>query len=104
MATNCESVQDPIERLINEAIDGLLDALECRRSQLITQVREKRLKLYTAVRTSELMKEQLTQSINQLETNLRENPLQDFQEKVISEMQQRIKEIEAECEVGAVVF
>ena len=86
-------VADPLATQINTAIDGLIALLNLRRAQLLAQVRNAREEKRAAEVTRHGMETQLTTARTALLTHLNENPLQSMQERMVSEMEQKLREL-----------
>ena len=84
---------DPLATQINTAIDGLIALLNLRRVQLLAQVRNAREEKRAAEATRHGMETQLTTARTALLTHLKENPLQSMQERMVSEMEQKLTEL-----------
>ena len=84
---------DPLSTQINTAIDGLIALLNLRRAQLLAQVRNAREEERAAEVTRHGMETQLTTARTALLTHLKENPLQSMQERMVSEMEQKLREL-----------
>ena len=84
---------DPLSTQINTAIDGLIALLNLRRAQLLAQVRNAREEKRAAEVTRHGMETQLTTARTALLTHLKENPLQSMQERMVSEMEQKLREL-----------
>ena len=84
---------DPVETQINRSIDGLIALLNLRRAQLLTQLRDAREEKRAAEVARNEMETQLTTARTHLLTHLKENPLQSMQERMVSEMDEKLKEL-----------
>ena len=84
---------DPLATQINTAIDGLIALLNLRRVHLLAQVRNAREEKRAAEVTRHGMETQLTTARTALLTHLKENPLQSMQERMVSEMEQKLREL-----------
>ncbi|KAI6656022.1 hypothetical protein LOD99_1756 [Oopsacas minuta] len=86
-------VVDPIETHINHTIDGLIELLNVRRVQLLEQIRntpeEKRA---TEIDRHELI-DQLNEAQAQLQETLTENPLQSMRERIVQEMEDKMRDL-----------
>ena len=84
---------DTVETHINRSIDGLITLLNLRRAQLLTQLRDAREEKRAADVARQEMQNQLTTARTALQTHLKENPLQSMQERMVSEMEQKLREL-----------
>ena len=84
---------DTVETHINRSIDGLIALLNLRRAQLLTQLRDAREEKRAAAVARQEMETQLTAARTALQTHLKENPLQSMQERMVSEMEQKLREL-----------
>ena len=84
---------DTVERHINRSIDGLIALLNLRRAQLLTQLRDAREEKRAAAVARPEMETQLTAARTALQTHLKENPLQSMQERMVSELEQKQREL-----------
>ena len=84
---------DTVERHINRSIDGLIALLNLRRAQLLTQLRDAREEKRAAAVAQQEMQTQLTAARTALQTHLKENPLQSMQERMVSELEQKQREL-----------
>ena len=75
-------VVDPLERQINNTIDRLIGLLNVRRVELLNLVRDKR----AADRLPQQMIDQLTETQEQLDKDLRQNMLQPLKKRVIRKL------------------
>ena len=84
---------DTVETQINRSIDGLIALLNLRRAQLLTQLRDAREEKRAAAVARQEMQTQLTAARTYLQTHLKENPLQSMQERMVSELEQKLREL-----------
>ena len=84
---------DTVETHINRSIDGLIALLNLRRAQLLTQLRDAREEKRAAAVARQEMQTQLTAARTHLQTDLKENPLQSMQERMVSELEQKLGEL-----------
>ena len=84
---------DPVETQIHRSIDGLIALLNLRRAQLLTQLRDAREEKRAAEVARNEMETQLTTARTHLLTDLKENPLQSMQERMVSELEQKMREV-----------
>ena len=84
---------DPVETQINRSIDALIALLNLRRAQLLTQLRDAREEKRAAEVARREMETQLTTARTHLLTDLKENPLQSVQERMVSELEQKLREV-----------
>ena len=84
---------ESVETHINRSIDGLIALLNLRRAQLLTQLRDAREEKRAAAVARQEMQTQLTAARTHLQTDLKENPLQSMQERMVSEMEQKLREL-----------
>ena len=84
---------DTVETHINRSIDGLIAVLNLRRAQLLTQLRDLREEKRAAAVARQEMQKQLTAARTALQTHLKENPLQSMQERMVSELEQKLREL-----------
>ena len=84
---------DTVETHINRSIDGLIALLNLRRAQLLTQLRDAREEKRAAPVARQEMQNQLTAARTALQTHLKENPLQSMQERMVSELGQKQREL-----------
>ena len=84
---------DTVETHINRSIDGLIVLLNLRRAQLLTQLRDAREEKRAAAVARQEMETQLSAARTALQTHLKENPLQSMQERMISELEQKQREL-----------
>ena len=84
---------DTVETHINRSIDGLIALLNLRRAQLLTQLRDAREEKRAAAVARQEMETQLTAAQTALQTHLKENPLQSMQERMVSELEQKLREL-----------
>ena len=84
---------DSVETHINRSIDGLIALLNFRRAQLLTQLRDAREEKRAAAVARQEMETQLTAVRTALQTHLKENPLQSMQERMVSELEQKQREL-----------
>ena len=84
---------DTVETHINISIDGLIALLNLRRAQLLTQLRDAREEKRAAAVARQEMETQLTAARIHLQTDLKENPLQSIQERMVSELDQKQREL-----------
>ena len=84
---------DTVETHINRSIDGLITLLILRRAQLLTQLRDAREEKRAAAVAQQEMQTQLTAARTALQTHLKENPLQSMQERMVSELEQKQREL-----------
>ena len=82
-----------VETHINRSIDGLIALLNLRRAQLLTQLRDAREEKRAAAVARQEMQTQLTAARTALQTHLKENPLQSMQERMVSELEQKQREL-----------
>ena len=90
---------DPVETQINKSIDGLIALLNLRRAQLLTQLRDVREEKRSAAVARQEMETQLTAARTALQTHLKENPLQSMQERMVSELEQKQRELRMDIPV-----
>ena len=74
-------------------MDGLIALLNLRRAQLLTQLRDAREEKRAAAVARQEMQTQLTAARTALQTHLKENPLQSMQERMVSELEQKQREL-----------
>ncbi|KAI6653263.1 hypothetical protein LOD99_3788 [Oopsacas minuta] len=86
-------VVDPIETHINYTIDGLIGLLNVRRVQLLELVRNTREENRAAEIARDQMIAQLTEAQVHLQGDLRENPLQSMQERMVQEMNDKLRDL-----------
>ena len=84
---------DTVETHINRSIDGLIALLNLRRAQLLTQLRDAREEKRAAAVARQEIETQLTAARTHLQTDLKENPLQSMQERMVSELEQKLREL-----------
>ena len=84
---------DTVETHINRSIDGLIALLNLRRAQLLTQLRDAREEKRAAAVARQEMQTQLTAARTSLQTHLKENPLLSMQERMVSELEQKQREL-----------
>ena len=84
---------ESVETHINRSIDGLIALLNLRRAQLLTQLRDAREEKRAAAVARQEMQTQLTAARTHLQTDLKENPLQSMQERMVSELEQKLREL-----------
>ena len=84
---------DTVETHINRSIDGLIALLNLRRAQLLTQLRDAREEKRAAAVARQEMETQLTAARTALQTHLKENPLQSMQDRMVSELEQKQREL-----------
>ena len=84
---------DTVETHINRSIDGLIALLNLRRVQLLTQLRDAREEKRAEAVARQEMQTQLTAARTALQTHLKENPLQSMQERMVSELEQKQREL-----------
>ena len=84
---------DTVETHINRSIDGLIALLNLRRVQLLTQLRDARVEKRAAGVARQEMQTQLTAARTALQIHLKENPLQSMQERMVSELEQKQREL-----------
>ena len=84
---------DTVETHINRSIDGLIALLNLRRAQLLTQLRDAREEKRAAAVARQEMQTQLTAARTALQTHLKENPLQSMQERMVSELEEKQREL-----------
>ena len=84
---------DTVETHINRSIDGLITLLNLRRAQLLTQLRDAREEKRAVAVARQEMQTQLTAARTALQTHLKENPLQSMQERMVSELEQKLREL-----------
>ena len=84
---------DTVETHINRSIDGLIALLNLRRAQLLAQLRDAREEKRAAAVARQEMQTQLTAARTALQTHLKENPLQSMQERMVSELEQKLREL-----------
>ena len=84
---------DTVETHINRSIEGLITLLNLRRAQLLTQLRDAREEKRAAAVARQEMQTQLTAARTALQTHLKENPLQSMQERMVSELEQKQREL-----------
>ena len=84
---------DPVETQIHRSIDGLIALLNLRRAQLLTQLRDAREEKRAAEAARREMETRLTTARTALQTHLKENPLQSMQERMVSELEQKLREV-----------
>ena len=82
-----------VETHINRTIDGLIALLNLRRAQLLTQLREACEEKRAAAVAQQEMQTQLTAARTALQTHLKENPLQSMQERMVSKLEQKQREL-----------
>ncbi|KAI6646777.1 RING finger protein nhl-1-like, partial [Oopsacas minuta] len=87
-------VVDPIETHINYTIDGLIGLLNVRRVQLLEQVRNIREEKRASEIARKQMIDQLTEAQVHVQEDLRENPLQSMQERIIQEMEDKLQDLQ----------
>ncbi|KAI6661226.1 hypothetical protein LOD99_10097 [Oopsacas minuta] len=87
-------VVDPIETHINYTIDGLIGLLNVRRVQLLEQVRNIREEKRASEITRQQMIDQLTEAQAHVQGDLRENPLQSMQERIVQEMEDKLRDLQ----------
>ena len=81
-------VVDPLERQINDTIDRLIGLLNVRRVELLNQVRDKR----AADRLPQQMIDQLTETQEQLDKDLRQNMLQPLKKRIMRKLECKKRE------------
>ncbi|KAI6654188.1 hypothetical protein LOD99_3032 [Oopsacas minuta] len=86
-------VVDPIETHINHTIDGLIGLLNVRRVQLLELVRNTREEKRAAEIAQREMIDQLNEAQAQLQGILRENPLQSMRERIVQEMEDKMRDL-----------
>ncbi|KAI6654186.1 hypothetical protein LOD99_3030 [Oopsacas minuta] len=86
-------VVDPIETHINYTIDGLIELLNVRRVQLLELVRNTREEKRAAEIARQQMIDQLNEAQAQLQGILRENPLQSMRERIVQEMEDKMRDL-----------
>ncbi|KAI6654181.1 E3 ubiquitin-protein ligase TRIM71-like [Oopsacas minuta] len=86
-------VVDPIETHINHTIDGLIGLLNVRRVQLLELVRNTREEKRAAKIARQQMIDQLNEAQAQLQETLRENPLQSMRERIVQEMEDKMRDL-----------
>ena len=84
---------ESVETHINRSIDGLIALLNLRRAQLLTQLHDGREEKRAAAVARLEMQTQLTAARTHLQTDLKENLLQSMQERIVSEMEQKLREL-----------
>ena len=84
---------DTVETHINRSIDGLIALLNLRRAQLLTQLRDVREEKRAGAVARQEMETQLTAARTALQAHLKENPLQSMQERMVSELEQKQREL-----------
>ena len=84
---------DPVETQIHRSIDGLIALLNLRRAQLLTKLRDAREEKRAAEVARREIETQLTTARTTLQTHLKENPLQSMQERMVSELEQKLREV-----------
>ena len=85
---------DPIEALINEKFNQLIDCLNRRRDQLITEQREKWEERQTANRIHKQKQQQLIESKTHLQTELRDNIFHSMRDKMVDEIDTKLEHLE----------
>ena len=81
-------VVDPLERQINDTIDRLIGLLNVRRVELLNLVRDKR----AADRLPQQMIDQLTETQEQLDKDLRQNMLQPLKKRIMRKLECKKRE------------
>ena len=81
-------VEDPLERQINDTIDRLIGLLNVRRVELLNLVRDKR----AADRLPQQMIDQLTETQEQLDKDLRQNMLQPLKKRIMRKLECKKRE------------
>ena len=81
-------VVDPLERQINDTIDRLIGLLNVRRDELLNLVRDKR----AADRLPQQMIDQLTETQEQLDKDLRQNMLQPLKKRIMRKLECKKRE------------
>ena len=81
-------VVDPLERQINNTIDRLIGLLNVRRVELLNLVRDKR----AADRLPQQMIDQLTETQEQLDKDLRQNMLQPLKKRIMRKLECKKRE------------
>ena len=84
---------EPVETHINRTMDGIIAKLNLRRDQLLAQVREAREEKRAAGVAQQEMETQLNTARICLQTLLKENPLQSIQERIVSQIEQKLREL-----------
>ena len=93
MASCNPQAEDTVDAHINRTIDGLIALLNLRRAQLLAQVRDAREEKRAAEVARQEMVTELTTARTALVTHLKQNPLQSMQERMVSEMEQKLREL-----------
>ncbi|KAI6646797.1 hypothetical protein LOD99_9196 [Oopsacas minuta] len=87
-------VVDPIETHINYTIDGLIGLLNVRRVQLLEKVRNIREEKRASEITRQQMIDQLIEAQVHLQEDIRENPLQSMHERIVREMEDKLRDLQ----------
>ena len=85
---------DPIEARINEKFNQLIDCLNHRRVQLIAEHRERRDEKRAETTSRIQTLQQLTDSKTYLQTEMKENVLRSMQEKMVEDIEIKIRQLE----------
>ena len=84
---------DLLELKINSHFDRIIDKVNARRFEILTEVRERRGELRTRDTLYEEMISQITATKSQVESGLRENPLKQVQQKMINELEKELEKL-----------
>ena len=85
---------DPIEARINEKFNQLIDCLNQRRVQLIAEHRERQEEKRAETTSRIQTLQQLTDTKTHLQTEMKENVLRSMQEKMVEDIETKIKQLE----------
>ena len=85
---------DPIEARINEKFNQLIDCLNHRRVQLIAEHRQRQDEKRTETTSRIQTLQQLTDSKTYLQTEMKENVLRSMQEKMVEDIEIKIRQLE----------
>ncbi|KAI6650527.1 hypothetical protein LOD99_7578 [Oopsacas minuta] len=95
---NAPQFVNSIETQINNAIDGLIELLNVRRADLMEQVNN----ILEEKRTAEIARQQmiiqLTNAQTSLQSHLKENPLKFMQERIVREMEDKMRDLRMNIE------
>ena len=85
---------DPLELTINSHFDRIIGKVNTRRFEILTELREKREESRARDTQREEMISEITAMKSQVESGIKQNPLKQMQQKMITEMEKRIGKTE----------
>ena len=95
---------DPVEVHINHFFDRVIAYAQHRRATLLTAAHEKRQEMETRVTERENSEQQLLSARAEIERHLRENFLQETQERLLAEIEQKLEVLRAPVPDTYLVF